>query len=59
MRLFQIPAKSKEPPEMATTLLRVDKELMDFYTTLARESGRSRNEVLTMAIRYAMENISS
>ena len=44
---------------MATTLLRVDKELMDFYTTLARESGRSRNEVLTMALRYAMENISS
>ena len=41
----------------ATITIRMDKDLMDQVDKLAGMSERSRNEVICMAIRFAMEHL--
>ena len=41
----------------ATITIRMDKDLMEQVDKLAGMSERSRNEVICMAIRYAMEHL--
>ena len=45
----------KEPS--ITITLRVQPELNEELEELARQSGRSRNELINMALRFAMDNL--
>jgi len=40
-----------------TMTLRIDKGLQWDYDELAHKSGRSRNEVMNMALKYAIEHL--
>ena len=37
--------------------IRVDKTIVDYYDNLAAETNRSRNELISMALEFAMEKI--
>ncbi len=37
--------------------LRIEKELQQSFDKLAEKSGRSRNELMCMALRYALEHL--
>ena len=37
--------------------IRIDKSLVDFYDRLAQQTNRSRNEVIGMALEFALDNI--
>lgn len=45
----------KMEPVMFT--IRIDKNLLDFYDTLARETNRSRNEVIALALEFARDKV--
>ncbi|HIT08880.1 MAG TPA: CopG family transcriptional regulator [Candidatus Merdivicinus faecavium] len=45
----------KTEPVMFT--IRVDKSIVDFYDHLARETNRSRNELIALALEFAMDKI--
>ncbi len=45
----------KTEPVMFT--IRVDKSIVDFYDNLSRETKRSRNELIAMALEFAMDKI--
>ena len=40
-----------------TMTIRIDKELNDELEKLALKSNRSRNELINMSLRYALQNI--
>lgn len=56
---FIIKHKSLESKEETTVTmtLRLDRELQQKYDDLANKSGRSRNELMNMALKYALDNI--
>ena len=37
--------------------LRIERELQEQYDNLSGKSGRSRNELMCMALRYALDNL--
>ncbi|MGN1418150.1 MAG: CopG family transcriptional regulator [Acutalibacteraceae bacterium] len=37
--------------------IRVDKSIVDYYDKLASETNRSRNEIIAMALEFAMGRI--
>ena len=37
--------------------IRIDAEIQDRYTQLAKETNISRNELIGMALRYALDNM--
>jgi len=37
--------------------IRVDKAIVDYYDKLAAETNRSRNELISMALEFAMDKI--
>ncbi len=37
--------------------IRVDKSIVDYYDNLAIETNRSRNELISMALEFAMDKI--
>ncbi len=43
--------------EPVNTSIRIEKALLDSYEDLANRTGYSRNEVMCMALRYALENV--
>ena len=45
----------KTEPVMFT--IRVDKSIVDFYDNLYKETNRSRNELIAMALEFAMGKI--
>lgn len=40
-----------------TMTIRIDRELQEEYNKLAEKTGRSRNELIGMALKYALENM--
>ena len=40
-----------------TMTIRVDRELQEKYTALSAQTNYSRNELINMALRYALENM--
>ena len=40
-----------------TMTIRLDRELQEEYDELAAKSGRSRNELMCKALRYALDNL--
>ena len=49
--------KIKKLTEPVTFTIRVDKSIVDFYDDLARNTNRSRNELIGLALEYAKEKI--
>lgn len=37
--------------------IRIDRELQEEYSDLAAKTNRSRNELISMALRYALDNM--
>ena len=37
--------------------IRVDKSIVDFYDDLAQKTNRSRNELIGMALQYALDHM--
>jgi len=40
-----------------TMTIRIDRELQQKYDELSAKSGHSRNELMTMALQYAIDNL--
>ncbi len=40
-----------------TMTIRVDKDLQEKYTALSAKTNYSRNELINMALRYALDNM--
>lgn len=40
-----------------TMTIRIDKNLQERYNNLSDKTNRSRNELINMALRYALENM--
>lgn len=56
---FIITPKSGKKEEGKTVVisLRIDKNLQNEYNRLAEKSDRSRNELMCMALQYALDNL--
>lgn len=49
--------KQRKEDVYATVTLRMSKELLEKFDKLAAQSDRSRNEVMCMALQYAMDHL--
>ena len=47
----------KQEDKSVVMTLRLDRELQEAFDELAAKSDRSRNEVMVMALRYALEHL--
>lgn len=47
----------KKEDKSVIMTLRLDRELQEAFDTLAAKSDRSRNELMCMALRYALDNL--
>lgn len=47
---------SKEDKTVTMTI-RIDRALQEEYSNLAAKTNRSRNELISMALRYALDNM--
>ena len=47
----------KKEDSSVTMSLRMDRQLQEEYDALALKSERSRNELMCMALRYALDNL--
>jgi predicted HicB family RNase H-like nuclease len=55
---FVITPKSTTQNEKSVTFtIRIDRELQEKYDSLALSSNRSRNELINMALKYALQNL--
>jgi metal-responsive CopG/Arc/MetJ family transcriptional regulator len=56
---FVVKPKSSDKKEDTHVFVsvRIEKELLSRYDRLAGQSGRSRNELICMALQYTMENL--
>ena len=56
---FVVKQKKQNKKEEKTVVmtLRIEKELQEEFDRLAAKSDRSRNEVMCMALRYALEQL--
>lgn len=43
--------------ESVTMTIRIDKKLQDEFNELAAKTNRSRNELIGMALQYALDNM--
>lgn len=60
VREVQVVAKlviTEKEDKCVTMTIRVDKALQEEYNNLAVKTNRSRNELIGMALRYALENM--
>lgn len=59
MDKFIVTPKNEDIKEdrYTTMSLRIEKGLQEKFDKIAQESGRSRNEVIIMALKYALENL--
>ena len=49
--------KITKKTEPVTFTIRVDKSIINFYEDLANKTNRSRNDVISLALEYAMQKI--
>lgn len=49
--------RPKNDDEKVIMTIRIEKKLQEKYDDLAGKSNRSRNELVCMALRYALENL--
>lgn len=55
MYMNELKITRRTEPVMFT--IRVDKSIVEFYDDLARQTNRSRNELIGMALEFAMDKI--
>ena len=46
----------KEDPSVTMTI-RIDKKIQDQFSELANKTNRSRNELINLALQYALDNM--
>ena len=51
------PKPSTQNEKSVTFTIRIDRELQEKYDRLALSSNRSRNELINMALKYALQNL--
>ena len=49
--------RPKNDDDKVIMTIRIEKELQEKYDDLAGKSNRSRNELVCMALRYALDNL--
>ncbi len=49
--------RPKNDDDKVIMTIRIEKELQEKYDNLAGKSNRSRNELVCMALRYALDNL--
>lgn len=56
---FVVRAKNLDRKEDKSVIMtiRIDKQLQEDYDKLSGKSNRSRNELICMALRYALDNL--
>ena len=54
---FIVRPKYTDKKEDKSMTIRLERELQEEYDKLSAKSGRSRNELMCMALRYALENL--
>lgn len=55
---FVVRLKNSSKTETSVTMtIRIDRELQQKYDELSAKSGHSRNELITMALQYAIDNL--
>ena len=47
----------KKNDDLTSITIRIEKDLMEQYATIAYKTNRSRNELIVMGLRYALENM--
>lgn len=47
----------KKDDRFVTMTIRIERRIQDRYGELAEKSGRSRNELMGMALQYALDNL--
>jgi predicted transcriptional regulator len=47
----------KNAEESVVTSIRIDKDILEQLDVMANKSHRSRNQLINMALRYALENL--
>lgn len=50
-------SEDKKDDRFVIMSLRIEKELQEKYDELAKKSDRSRNELMIMALKYALDNL--
>ncbi len=48
---------SPKEDRTVTMTVRVDKEIQKQYTVLSEQTGRSRNELINMALQFALDHM--
>jgi len=51
------PKPSAQNEKSVTFTIRIDRELQEKYDRLALSSNRSRNELINLALKYALQNL--
>ena len=55
---FVVRLKNSSKTETSVTMtIRIDRELQQKYDELSAKNGHSRNELITMALQYAIDNL--
>lgn len=57
MEKFVVTPKKNQSDNYAVISLRLEKQLLEKYDEVSALSGRSRNDLLCMALQYALENL--
>ena len=55
--IVQPKCTDKKEDRSITMTIRLERELQEQYDDLSAKSGRSRNELMCMALRYALDNL--
>lgn len=55
--VVKLKKNNEKDDESIIMSLRINKKLQEEYDELANKSNRSRNEVMCMALRYALDNL--
>ena len=48
---------TRKEDKTVTMTIRIDRALQEEYNELAAKTNRSRNELISMALRYALDNM--
>ena len=54
---MKLKKNNEKDDESIIMSLRINKKLQEEYDELANKSNRSRNELMCMALRYALDNL--
>ncbi len=59
MQKFKVPKNPRVNEDYTTTSIRIKAALLERIDQIVAESGQSRNEVISLALSFAIENLES